>query len=83
MRQPHASSVSGVISAAVAAPIPEPSRMPMVVPQHVTAPMNPRRPSEACSTRKTIELVYSPPTDSPWIMRRITRITGAANPSRS
>ena len=30
---------------------------------------------------KTIEVVYSPPTDRPWIMRRTVSAIGAAMPS--
>ena len=39
--------------------------MPVVAAQAASAPIKPRRPSGACSTRNTIELKYSPPTESP------------------
>src|SRR6516162_4881354 len=45
------------------APTADPSRMPPVAPHAASAPIRPRRPSGACSTRNTIELVYSPPTE--------------------
>ena len=80
MRQPHLSSVSVVISAAIVAPTPEPSMMPRVVPQQITAPINPRYPTDARSTRKKIELVYSPPTESPWTMRNRISARGASRP---
>src|SRR5258708_10127287 len=70
IRQPHVSSVSVVIVAVIVTANPEPIRKPRVVPQQATAPINPRRPTGARSTRKTIELIYSPPTESPWIARR-------------
>src|SRR5262245_30038102 len=44
-------------------------------------PMTRRRPSGACSTRNTIELVYSPPTERPWTMRKSVSAIGAARPS--
>ena len=47
------------------------------------APMKPRRPTGARSTMNTIEVVYSPPTDRPWIMRRRVSTIGAAMPSTS
>ncbi len=81
MRQPQASSTSGGIAAASTAPVAEPSRMPPTAPQQATAPIVPRCRAPACSTMKTMEVVYSPPTDRPWIMRsRVSRI-GAATPS--
>src|SRR5262245_62124255 len=65
MRQPQASSAVVDMLAANAAPTAEPSRMPTVAPAPASAPIRPRRPSGACWTRNTIELVYSPPTESP------------------
>ena len=43
--------------------------MPPQAPHEMNAPIKPRRPWGACSTRNTIELVYSPPTESPCTMR--------------
>src|SRR5712675_1376933 len=64
MRQPQASSAAVDMLAAKAAPTAEPSRVPIAPPVAANAPIKPRRPSGACSTRNTIELVYSPPTES-------------------
>src|SRR5262245_11492988 len=66
MRQPHDSNAAVDMLAAKTAPTAEPSRMPAPAPHAVSAPIKPRRPSGARSTRNTIELVYSPPTESPW-----------------
>ncbi len=63
------------------APTAEPSRMPAQAPQEMSAPIRPRRPWGACSIRNTIELVYSPPTESPCTMRSRVRATGANSPS--
>jgi len=38
----------------------------------------PQRFCGACSARKTMELVYSPPTATPWSILRITKRTAAA-----
>ena len=81
MRQPQASSAAVDMLAAKPAPTAEPSRMPAQAPHDVSAPIRPRRPSGACSTRNTIELVYSPPTESPCTMRRKTSAIGASSPS--
>src|SRR5262249_49270475 len=50
-------------------------------PHAVSAPIKPRRPSGARSTRNTIELVYSPPTESPCNMRNSVSAAGAKRPS--
>ena len=55
--------------------------MPVVAAQAASAPIKPRRPSGACSTRNTIELVYSPPTESPCTMRSNVSAIGANSPS--
>ena len=81
MRQPQASSVASDIEAAKPAPTAEPSRMPPLAPHDASAPITPRRPSGACSTRNIIELVYSPPTESPCTMRSSVSAIGAATPS--
>jgi hypothetical protein len=44
------------------------------------APMKPRRPSGARSIKNTIELGYSPPSESPCIMRRSVSAMGANTP---
>ena len=56
MRQPQASSVAVDMPAAKAAPTAEPSRVPIAQLAATSAPIKPRRPSGACSTRNTIEL---------------------------
>ena len=76
-------TASADIVEASSAPVAEPSRMPPTAPQPAMAPTRPRRPGGARSTMKTIEVVYSPPTDRPWIMRRSVRMIGAAMPSTS
>ena len=81
MRQPQASSVSAGIAAASTAPVADPARMPPTAPQPAMAPITPRCSGRACSTMKTMEVVYSPPTDRPWIMRRSVSRIGAAMPS--
>ena len=81
MRQPQASSASVDIAAAKPAPTAEPNRMPPQAPHETRAPIKPRRPGGACSTRNTIELVYSPPTESPCTMRSRVRANGANSPS--
>lgn len=83
MRQPQASTASAGMTEASSAPVAEPSRMPPTAPQPAIAPIRPRRLGGARSTMKTIEVVYSPPTDRPWIMRRRVRRIGAAMPSTS
>ena len=55
--------------------------MPLQAPQELSAPINPRLPSGACSTRNTQELVHSPPIDSPCTMRNTVSATGAMSPS--
>ena len=80
MRQPQASSAAVDMLAAKAAPTAEPSSMPTVAPEAPNAPIKPRRPSGACSTRNTIEPVYSPPTDSPCTTRSQVSPTGASTP---
>ena len=55
----------------------------IAAPQQPMAPIRPRPPGLACSTMKTIEVVYSPPTDRPWIMRSSVSATGASTPSTS
>jgi|GEM_PF-2969688 len=80
MRQPQASSAAVDMLAANPAPIAEPSRMPAQAPHEMNAPIRPRRPCGACSTRNTIELVYSPPTESPCTMRSRVSAIGAAIP---
>jgi hypothetical protein len=55
--------------------------MPAPAPHAVSAPIKPRRPSGARSTRNTIELVYSPPTESPCTMRNSVSAAGAKRPS--
>ena len=81
IRQPHVSKASADIVEASSVPVAEPSKMPPTAPQPAMAPMKPRRPGGARSTMKTIDVVYSPPTERPWIMRnRVSRI-GAAIPS--
>jgi hypothetical protein len=55
--------------------------MPPHAPHDVNAPIRPRRPSGARSTRNTIELVYSPPTERPWTMRSKVSAIGARSPS--
>jgi hypothetical protein len=67
--------------AANAAPTAEPSRMPVVAAHAASAPIRPRRPSGARSTRNTIELVYSPPTESPCTNRNRVSAIGARSPS--
>ena len=43
-------------------------------------PINPRSRGGLCSTRKMIEVVYSPSIDAPWVIRsKISRI-GAKTP---
>src|SRR5215471_13441234 len=69
MRQPQDSNAAVDMLAANTAPTAEPSRMPAPAPHAVSAPIKPRRPSGARSTRNTIELVYSPPTESPCTTR--------------
>ena len=81
MRQPQASSVASDIDAAKPAPTADPSRVPPPAPDDASAPIRPRRPSGACSTRNTIELVYSPPTESPCTMRKNVSAIGASSPS--
>ena len=81
MRQPQASSASVDMTAASTAPVAEPTRMPATAPQPAMAPMTPRWSGGACSTMKMMEVVYSPPTDRPWIMRRSVSRIGAATPS--
>src|SRR5262245_1732303 len=66
--------------AAKAAPTAEPSRVPIAPPVAANAPIKPRRPSGACSTRNTIELVYSPPTESPCTTRNKVSPIGASTP---
>ena len=76
-RQPQASTVAG-IRTSERAPTAEPSRMPA---WRRAAPR--RRPPAArrrVSTRKTTDVVYSPPTDRPWIIRSSTSRTAAAAP---
>jgi hypothetical protein len=55
--------------------------MPPTAPQQAIAPMMPRLPGDARSTMKTIDVVYSPPTDSPCTMRNTVSKMGAATPS--
>jgi hypothetical protein len=55
--------------------------MPPHAPHEISAPIRPRRPWGACSTRNTIELVYSPPTESPCAMRSKVSAIGANKPS--
>ena len=81
MRQPQLSSAASDITDASTAPVAEPARMPMAAPQQPTAPTMPRLPGLACSIMKTMEVVYSPPTDRPWIMRSSVSRIGAAMPS--
>ena len=81
MRHPQDSSDVVDIVAAKPAPTAEPSRMPPHAPHDVKAPIKPRRPSGARSTRNTIELVYSPPTESPCTMRSRVSAMGARSPS--
>ena len=69
MRQPHSSSASAGRRAANSAPIAEPIRKPPLAASDAMLPTRPRRPGGARSTRKTIDMVASPPTDRPWIMR--------------
>ena len=83
MRQPQAARASGDMAAAKAAPVADPSRMPPLEEIEASAPIAPRRPGGACSTRNTIEVVPSPPTDRPWIMRNAVSRMGAASPSVS
>ena len=78
MRQPHVSSVSVVIIAAIAAPTPEPIRKPRVVPQQAMAPINPRCPVGARSTRKPLNWYIRHRPISPWIMRKRISASGAA-----
>ena len=73
--------VSAGSTAVSSAPVAEPSRMPPTAPQQPMAPIRPRRPGGACSTMKTMEVVYSPPTDRPWTMRRNVSAIGASIPS--
>src|SRR4029077_21151661 len=81
MRHPQDSSAAVGIIAAKPAPTAEPSRMPPHAPHDVNAPIRPRRPSGARSTRNTIELVYSPPTERPWTMRSKVSAMAARSPS--
>jgi hypothetical protein len=78
MRQPQASSAAVDKLAAKAAPTAEPSKMPIAAPVAANAPIKPRRPSGACSTRNTIELAYSPPTESPCTTRSKVSPIGAS-----
>ena len=80
MRQPHASNASAGMIAASAAPTPEPSNKPTTAPTLAKPPMKPRRPSGARSIKNTIELGYSPPSESPCIMRRSVSAMGANTP---
>ena len=80
-RHPQDSSDAVDIVAAKPAPTAEPSRMPPHAPHDAKAPITPRRPSGARSTRNTIELVYSPPTESPCTMRKRVSAMGAKRPS--
>src|SRR5215472_6131102 len=81
MRQPQDSNAAVDMLAANTAPTAEPSRMPAPAPHAVSAPIKPPRPSGARSTRNTIELVYSPPTESPCTMRNSVSAAGAKRPS--
>src|SRR5215469_15840582 len=78
------SNVSNAVvgrAAANAAQTAEPSRMPPVAPDMASAPIKPRRPSGARSTRKTTELVNSPPIEKPCVMRNRVSAAGAQRPS--
>src|SRR6476620_1225953 len=77
---PQASSVAVDMLAAKAAPTAEPSRVPIAQLAATNAPIKPRRPSGACSTRNTIELGYSPPTESPCTTRSKVSPIGASTP---
>ena len=68
---------------ATAALTADPKRTPKVAPSGTKLPRKPRRPDADCSTRKTPEVVYSPPTDSPCTSRSSTSRIGAARPARS
>jgi hypothetical protein len=57
--------------------------MPPTPPKPLQLPAKPWWFRPAPSTRKTMDVVYSPPTESPWIMRRTTSSTAAAGPSVS
>jgi len=57
--------------------------MPVTEPKSATAPIKPRRSGFARSTRKTMEVVYSPPTERPCIIRNNVSRTGAMRPSTS
>src|SRR5215467_4082252 len=66
---------------ATAALTADPKRTPKVAPSGTKLPRKPRRPDADCSTRKTPEVVYSPPTDSPCTSRSSTSRIGAARPA--
>src|SRR5262249_57988957 len=74
-RQPQASTAAAEKMVLVKAPTADPSSMPALAPKRLQLPMNPRRSGAALSTKKTTEVVNSPPTDSPCIKRNPTRST--------
>ncbi len=82
MRQPQLSSAACDITDASTAPARR-ARQDAADARRSTpmAPIRARLPGLACSTMKTIEVVYSPPTDRPWIMRSSVSRIGAATPS--
>ena len=83
MRQPQASSASVGSIAASSAPVAEPAGCRRSAPQQAKRAHQAAASAGACSTRNTIELVYSPPTESPCTMRRSVSATGANKPSVS
>ena len=60
--------------------IAEPSKVPAQVPKRHHVPMKPRRWGRLLSTTKTIEVVYSPPTEMPCARRKRMSNTDAVTP---
>ena len=64
----------------IKAPTADPKSVPSVAPAVLQLPAKPRCRGGAVSTRNTTEVVYSPPTDTPWIIRNNTSNSDAVTP---
>ncbi len=79
-RHPHARIMSRGRTLVSNVAIAEPNKVPAQVPKRHQVPMKPRRCGMLFSTTKTIEVVYSPPTEMPCARRKRTSNTDAVTP---
>src|SRR6476659_8129432 len=80
IRQPYSITALGDSVVFTIRPAAEPSSVPAKQPNGLQAPINPRFPGTAPSTRNTDDAMYSPPTASPCSSRNTSSSAGAASP---